>query len=105
MKSPSVGRSLVAPLVSSLLTCTLFSVAETQGIQQSQYSAANVVRSGGGLGLTPYKLRGLPGSTMGLPGGKDSLYVSDGMLRGILPLISNLQFDNFIICNRAFEDK
>jgi hypothetical protein len=96
MGSRSCGRAALVLLLSSLLACTLFTIAETQGIQQSPYSAADVVRrgapAGGGLGIPPYNPLGFPGSPMGLSGGSDSLYVSDGMLRGILPLIPNLQF-------------
>ena len=95
MRSPSRGWVLLILLLSSLLVCSLSTVAETQGLQQSPYSASNVVRNGGpggGLDLAPSNPLGLPGSTLGLPGGPESLYVSDGMLKGILPLIPNLQF-------------
>ncbi|MGB6064092.1 MAG: hypothetical protein WBG50_04755 [Desulfomonilaceae bacterium] len=95
MESRSFGRVAIILLLSSLLVGSLSTVAQTQGLQQSPYSASNVVRSGppgGGLDLAPSNPLGLPGSTMGPPGGSESLYVSDGMLRGILPLIPNLQF-------------
>ena len=95
MGSPSRGWALLILLLSSLLVCSLSTVADTQGLQQSPYSASNVVRNGapgGGLDLAPSNPLGLPGSTLGLPGGPESLYVSDGMLKGILPLIPNLQF-------------
>ncbi|MGB6066867.1 MAG: hypothetical protein WBG50_18850 [Desulfomonilaceae bacterium] len=78
-----------------LLILVLATSVGAQGLQQSPYSAPNVVRGGppgGGLDLAPSNPLGLPGSTMGLPGGSESLYVSDGMLRGILPLTPNLQF-------------
>jgi hypothetical protein len=71
-----------------------FSPVGAQGLQQTPYSAADVLRRGpsAGLGLTPYNSLGLPGSSMGLPSESSSLYISDGMLRTILPLIPNLQF-------------
>jgi hypothetical protein len=83
---------LVAPI---LLISTLVGPAEAQGLQTSPYSGADVVRRGtpgGGFDLGPSNPLGLPGSTMGLPRGSESLYLSDGILRGILPLIPNLQF-------------
>jgi hypothetical protein len=72
MRSPS-GRVFVVLFLSSALICGLSAIAETQGIQQSPYSAADVVRRGA-------------------PEASDSLYVSSDMLQGILPLIPNLQF-------------
>ena len=87
------GFSRVAGLF-VLLSLALVTSVSAQGLQQTPYSAANMVRGGpfgGGLDLVPSNPLGLPGSTR-LPGGPESLYVSDGMLRGILPLIPNLQF-------------
>jgi hypothetical protein len=69
----SAGRVLVIVLLSSLLNCSVFTIAETQGIQQSPYSAADMLRGGA-------------------PRESNSLYVSSGMLQGILPPIPNLQF-------------
>jgi hypothetical protein len=82
-------------LLSILLINSLLTIADAQGLQTSPYSAADAVRRGslgGGLDLAPSNPLGLPGSTMGLTNGSSSLYVSDCMLRGILPLIPNLQF-------------
>jgi hypothetical protein len=62
--------------------------AGAQGLQQSPYGAADMLRRG----MSPYNSVGSSGSMMGLPKESDSLYLGDGMLRGILPLIPNLQF-------------
>ena len=72
MRSPS-ARVFVVLFLSSTLICGLSAIAETQGIQQSPYSAADVVR-------------------IGAPEATDSPYVSSDMLQGVLPLIPNLQF-------------
>ena len=77
-----------------LLILFLTTSVGAQGLQQTPYSAANVVRGGppgGGLDLAPSNPLGLPGS-LGAPRGPQSLYVSDGMLRALMPLIPNLQF-------------
>ncbi|MGB6068285.1 MAG: hypothetical protein WBG50_26045 [Desulfomonilaceae bacterium] len=77
-----------------LFSLILATSVGAQGLQQTPYSAANTVRGGpfaGGLDLVPSNPLGLPGSA-GAPREPESLYVSDGMLRGILPLIPNLQF-------------
>lgn len=83
MGSFHLGRVLLVLLLASLLVCCLATVADAQGLQTSPYSAPSMLRglSGGGLGLAPSNA-----------GGSSSLYVSDEMLRGILPLIPNLQF-------------
>lgn len=94
MMCRSFGRVTLVLLLVGLFVYGLSAIAESQSIQQSPYSGANVVRGGspgGGLDLAPSNPFGLPGSA-GAPGGPQSLYVSDGMLRGILPLIPNLQF-------------
>jgi hypothetical protein len=93
MESRSSARILFALLLSSLLVASFITIAEAQGIQQSPYSAANTVRTGpfGGLDLAPSNPFGQPGG-LGAPRGPQSLYVSDGMLRAIMPLIPNLQF-------------
>jgi hypothetical protein len=85
-------RVVLALFLASLLVCGLAAMAGAQGIQQSPYSAANTVRSGpfGGLDLAPSNPFGQP--TGLAPAGPQSLYVSDGMLRAIMPLIPNLQF-------------
>jgi hypothetical protein len=92
MGSRSFGRVVLALLLASLLVCSLSAIAESQSIQQSPYSAANTVRSGpfGGLDLAPSNPFGQPGSLA--PAGPQSLYVSDGMLRALMPLVPNLQF-------------
>jgi hypothetical protein len=43
-------------------------------------------------GASPYNSVGSSGSVMGLPKESDSLYLGDAILRGVLPLIPNLQF-------------
>jgi len=95
MSSSHCRRVLLLGVLSFLLASTLVGMACAQGLRQTPYSDADVVRrgpSGGGLTLAPSNPLGLPGSTTGLPRGSDSLYLSDGMLQGILPLIPNLQF-------------
>ena len=92
-ESCSSGRSIIVLLVAVLIVLTLSAIAQSQGLQQSPYSAANTVRRGpfGGLDLAPSNPLGLPGS-FGPPSGPQSLYVSDSMLRALMPLIPNLQF-------------
>jgi Inverse autotransporter, beta-domain len=95
MDSSPCRVALLLLVATILLISTLGGPAGAQGLQQTPYSAADVVRRGtpgGGFDLGPSNPLGLPGSGRGLPRGSDSLYVSDGMLRGILPLIPNLQF-------------
>jgi hypothetical protein len=91
--SLSTRRILLVVFLACPLVCSLSAIAYSQGIQQSPYSAANTVRSGpfGGLDLAPSNPFGQPGGRLA-PAGPQSLYVSDGMLRGLMPLIPNLQF-------------
>ncbi|MGB6065318.1 MAG: hypothetical protein WBG50_10945 [Desulfomonilaceae bacterium] len=94
MGSRSIGRLILVLSLPLLLSCALSPVVCAQGLQQSPYSAPNALRGGppgGGLGPAPSNPLRLPGS-LGAPSGPESLYVSDSMLRGILPLIPNLQF-------------
>ena len=81
-------------LLSIFLACNLSNETEAQGLQTSPYSAPSMLRglSSGGLDLAPSNPLGLPGSSAPGAGGSGSLYLSEGMLRGILPLIPNLQF-------------
>jgi hypothetical protein len=82
-------RGMLFLFVSALLIIPVCSGgAGAQGLQQSPYGAANMLRGG----MSPYNSVGSSGSMMGLPKESDSLYLGDGMLRGILPLIPNLQF-------------
>jgi hypothetical protein len=75
-------------VLSLLISSVCSGVADAQGLQQSPYSAADMLKRG----VTPYNSVGSSGSMMGLPKESDSLYLSDAMLRGVLPLIPNLQF-------------
>jgi hypothetical protein len=86
VESRSFGRTALVLLPACLLVCSLAAIAESQGIQQSPYSGANMVREG--IDLAPSNPLGMPGG----PRGPESLYVSDGMLRTLMPLIPNLQF-------------
>ena len=81
-------------VVPALLLFLLVSTVGAQGLQTSPYSAPSMLRglSSGGLDLAPSNPLGLPGSSATAAGGSGSLYLSEGMLRGILPLIPNLQF-------------
>jgi hypothetical protein len=90
----SVWRVLFAGILAIFLPCVLFSASGAQGIQQSPYSSPSLLRgsSGGELDLAPSNPLASPGSSVLGAGGSSSLYVSDGMLRSILPLIPNLQF-------------
>jgi hypothetical protein len=76
------------------LACSFPLLAESQGIQQTPYSAADVIR--GGLpsiapDFTPSNPLGLPGSSTAGLRGTDSISISSGMFQGILPKIPNLQ--------------
>ena len=84
-------RCKVLPL---LLIPVLFNLVEAQGIRTSPYSSPSMLKglSTGGLDLAPSNPLGLPGSSGPGAGGSGSLYLSEEMLRGILPLIPNLQF-------------
>jgi hypothetical protein len=77
-----------------LFSPTLMSPAAAQGLQQSPYSAPSMLRGlpAGRPDLAPSNPLGLPGSSAPGAGGSGSLYLSEEMLRGILPLIPNLQF-------------
>jgi len=70
--------------------------AHAQGLRTSPYSAPSVLRGalygGAGLDITPSNPLGLPGSSLRGAEGVSSLYVSNGLLLDILPLIPNLQF-------------
>ena len=81
-------------LVAALLLSLFVTSAVAQGLRSSPYSAPSMLRglSSGGLDLAPSNPLGLPGSSSLGTGGSGSLYLSEGMLRGILPLIPNLQF-------------
>ncbi len=94
VESRSLGRIALVLVLAGVFVCSLSDVAESQGIPQSPYGGANTVRGGvlgGGLDLTPSNPLGLSGS-FGAPKGSESLCFSDSMLRGLLPLIPNLQF-------------
>lgn len=75
-------------VLSLLIIPVCSGVAGAQGLQQSPYGAADMLRRG----ISPYNSVGISGSMMGLPKESDSLYLGDGMFRGVLPLIPNLQF-------------
>jgi len=94
MGMASIRRVLSLGIVAILLPCVLVNVAGAQGIQQSTYSAPSLLKgsSTGGLDLAPSNPLGLPGSSSPWGPGASALCVSDRMLRGILPLIPNLQF-------------
>ena len=84
----------VVQVLPLLLIPVLFNLVEAQGIRTSPYSSPSMLKglSTGGLDLAPSNPLGLPGSSGPGAGGSGSLYLSEEMLRGILPLIPNLQF-------------
>jgi len=88
-------RRVILLSLAAALPLSLFAAsAIAQGLQTSPYGAPSILRglSSGGLDLAPSNPLGLPGSSGPGAVGSGSLYVSEGMLRGILPLIPNLQF-------------
>src|SRR5208283_3701729 len=94
MGSRSCRCGVLCGVVPALLVFLLVSAAGAQGLQSSPYSSPSMLRglSSGGLDLAPSNPLGLPGSSAPGAGGAGSLYLSEGMLQGILPLIPNLQF-------------
>ena len=69
-------------------------LAISQSIQQTPYSAADVVRRSGPSAvpdLTPSNPLGLPGSSLVGPRGSENISISSGMFQGIMPQIPNLQ--------------
>jgi hypothetical protein len=75
-------------VLSLLIIPVCSGVAGAQGLQQSPYGAADMLWRG----VNPHNSVASSGSVMGLPKESDSLYLSDAILRGVLPLIPNLQF-------------
>ena len=61
-----------------------------QGISQTPYPPS-FLRTGSGLDLAPSRPLGMPGSTGGPAGGSNSVFLTNGMFRDILPLIPNLE--------------
>jgi hypothetical protein len=81
-------------ILASFVVCISPLLAISQGIQQTPYSAANVVRRSGPSvvpDLTPSNPLGLPGSSLAGSRGSDNISISSGMFQGILPKIPNLQ--------------
>jgi hypothetical protein len=76
-----------------VLLFSLFRRAYSQGIQTSPYSSPSSLRglSGQGLDIAPSNPLSLPGS-FGANNEPQSLYVSESILRGLMPLVPNLQF-------------
>jgi hypothetical protein len=75
-------------MLSLLIIPVCSGVAGAQGFQQSAYGAADMLS----WKLGPYNSNGKLGSVVGLPKESDSLYLGESILRGVLPLIPNLQF-------------
>ncbi len=94
MGSRSCRCGVLFWVVPALLLFLLVSAVGAQGLQTSPYSAPSMLRglSSGGLNLAPSNPLGLLGSSSLGAGSSGPLYLSEGMLRGILPLIPNLQF-------------
>jgi hypothetical protein len=68
--------------------------AQSQGIQQSPYSAADTVGRGTqstNLDLAPSNPLGMPGSSLLGPRSSENISISSGMFQGLLPEIPNLQ--------------
>jgi hypothetical protein len=81
-------------ILASLVVCISPLLAISQGIQQTPYSAADVVRRSGPSvvpDLTPSNPLGFPGSSLLGPRGSENISISSGMFQGILPKIPNLQ--------------
>ncbi len=81
-------------ILASFVVCISPLLAVSQGIQQTPYSAADVVRRSGPSvvpDLTPSNPLGLPGSSLMGPRGSENISISSGMFQGILPKIPNLQ--------------
>ena len=69
-------------------------LAIAQGIQQTPYSAADVVRRGLPSitpDFTPSNPLGFPGGSLAGPRGSENISISSGMFQGLLPKIPNLQ--------------
>ena len=78
----------------AFVVCLAPLLAISQSIQQTPYSAADVVRRSGTSvvpDLTPSNPLGLPGSSLVGPRGSENISISSGMFQGILPKIPNLQ--------------
>ena len=81
-------------VLASFVVCISPLLAMSQGIQQTPYSAADVLRRSGPSvvpDLTPSNPMGLPGSSLVVPRGSENISISSGMFQGILPKIPNLQ--------------
>ncbi len=81
-------------ILASFVVCTAPLLAVSQGIQQTPYSAADVVRRSGpsvAPDLNPSNPLGFPGSSLVGPRGSENISISSGMFQGILPKIPNLQ--------------
>ena len=81
-------------ILASLVVCISPLLAISLGIQQTPYSAADVVRRSGPSvvpDLTPSNPLGFPGSSLLGPRGSENISISSGMFQGILPKIPNLQ--------------
>ncbi len=87
------SRPVAVLLMSILLAVLGASAVGAQGIQSSPYSAPTAVRglAGNGLDLAPSNPLALPGSSAPGAGDSGSVYLSNGMLQGILGPIPNLQ--------------
>jgi len=78
----------------SFVVCFSPLLAVSQGIQQTPYSAADVVRRSGPSvvpDLTPSNPLGMPGGSILGPRGSENISISSGMFQSILPKIPNLQ--------------
>ena len=81
-------------ILASFVVCISPLLAISLGIQQTPYSAADVVRRSGPSvvpDLTPSNPLGFPGSSLLGPRGSENISISSGMFQGILPKIPNLQ--------------
>lgn len=93
-------RGFVCAVALLIILSAAFSVWG-QRISQSPYSASSAVR--GGRDLSPSNPLAMPGSTGGLPGGSDSIYLTDQMFRDILGPIPNLQVRYLYSFGKAVE--
>lgn len=76
--------------ISVLLCSSASDSARAQGLSRTPYNPPSVLRSDW-LDLGSSNPLRLPGTTGGLQRGSDSVYLSGGMFRDIIPLIPNLE--------------
>ncbi len=88
----TICRFWATVFVAGLLVCSLVTIAETQGIQNTPYSSPSLLRGLSGQDMAPSNPLRAPGTSgPWSSGGSDSVCLSSGMFQGLLPPIPNLQ--------------